>query len=132
MSKSVLKRGILKIYLSTSFAVYNFGKTGPIRLIFFSKCWKLNINFKDPAGNWERTFCFLHNSIWIGCCKLSLLQREYLPYAINVWTNSTKILDMTNRDFSEPRFFMGAEKIFKNCCREDCSSAWDSLICWLS
>ena len=46
----------------------------------------------------KNDFCFSDNSIWIGCVKLSLLRREYLPLAVNVLTNSIKILCSTKRD----------------------------------
>ena len=58
----------------------------------------------------QKSFCFLHNSIWIGSYKLSLLQREYLSSAVNVWTNSPQIFDMTDRDFLERRFSQSDEK----------------------
>ena len=36
---------------------------------------------------------------------------------------------MTNRDFSEPRFSKGAEKILESRRRTDSSNVWDRLIC---
>ena len=49
--------------------------------------------------NVENIFCFWNNSILIGCVKLSVLRREYLPSALNVLKNSLKILHLTKRDF---------------------------------
>ena len=49
----------------------------------------------------EKVFCFWDNSILIGCVKLSLLKSEYLSSAVNVLTNSLKILHSTKRDFFE-------------------------------
>ena len=68
---------------------------------------------KDAAENFKKSFCFLHNSIWSGCCKLCLLQREHFSSAVNVWTNSAKMIDMTNRDIFEARFSQSNEKIWK-------------------
>ena len=44
-------------------------------------------------------FFFRENSISIGCVKLSLLRREYLPSALSVTGNSLDILHITNRKF---------------------------------
>ena len=47
----------------------------------------------------ENVFCFWNNSIWIGCVKLSVLRREYLPSELNVLKNSLKISPFTKKDF---------------------------------
>ena len=39
--------------------------------------------------------------MWIGCAKMSLLRPEYLPSAVNVLTNSPKLLNITKRQFSQ-------------------------------
>ena len=49
--------------------------------------------------NIEKVFCFWHNFIWIGCVKLSVLRREYLPSALSVLGNSLEIFDITNINF---------------------------------
>ena len=43
--------------------------------------------------------CFWDNGVRIGCVKLSLLRREYLPSAVNVLTNTYKALHLTKTDF---------------------------------
>ena len=43
-------------------------------------------------------FC-LDSCVRIGCVKLSLLRREYLSSAVNVFTNSYKALHLTKTDF---------------------------------
>ena len=43
--------------------------------------------------------CFRDNGVRIGCLKLSLLRREYLPSAVNVLTNTYKALHLTKTDF---------------------------------
>ena len=47
----------------------------------------------------KKKFCLWDKFIWIGCVKLSLLRREYFSSAVNVLTNSFKILHNTKRDF---------------------------------
>ena len=49
--------------------------------------------------NCENPFSLSDNSICIGSVKLSLLRIEYLSLAVNVLTNSLKILHITQRDF---------------------------------
>ena len=50
-------------------------------------------------------FFFRENSISIGCVKLSLFRREYLPSALSVLGNSLEILHITNRDFFQINSF---------------------------
>ena len=66
---------------------------------FFGKSWKFQLDFENAAKKSEKVFCFRHNCIWIGCVKLSLLRREYLPSALSVLGNSLEILHITNRNF---------------------------------
>ena len=47
----------------------------------------------------QKCFCFLEYCIWIGCAKLSLLRREYLPSVVIILTDSCKTLHITKRDF---------------------------------
>ena len=65
---------------------------------FFSKCSKVNVDFKNAENNSEKDFCFLKNCIWIGCIKLPLLRKQHLSSEVNVLTNTPKILHMTKRD----------------------------------
>ena len=50
LSKGVLKRGVLDIYLTTSLEVSNFGNTSAMRLIFFFKLLKIWCRFQ----NWRK------------------------------------------------------------------------------
>ena len=43
-------------------------------------------------------FCVLDICVLTACCKFSLLQREYVSSAVNVLTNSSKILDINKGD----------------------------------
>ena len=73
-----------------------------------------NADFRIAAKNWEKKFCFLHNFIWIGFGKFSLLQKEYLSSSINALTNSPKISDITKRDFWNLSFLKVMKKYDKS------------------
>ena len=49
--------------------------------------------------NGEKAFSLFLNCISIACVKFSVLRRENLRVTVNVFTNSPKILHITNRDF---------------------------------
>ena len=51
-----------------------------------------------------KLFVFGDNCIWIVCFKLFLLRREYLSSAVNVLTNSLKILHSTKIDFFQMNY----------------------------
>ena len=44
-------------------------------------------------------FCFSDKSIWIVCIHLSLLLREYLSLAVNVWRKGLKNFHVSKSDF---------------------------------
>ena len=44
-------------------------------------------------------FCFWDKSIWIVCIHLSLLLREYLSLAVNVWRKGLKNFHVSKSDF---------------------------------
>ena len=54
---------------------------------------------KMRKQNGEKVFCFWDIWIWTCYIKLFLLSREYLSSAVNLLTNSPKILYITKRDF---------------------------------
>ena len=81
------------------FGVRNFGNTKVMRVIFFSKYLKFNLDFKKWAKKWEKLFCFSDNWIWIIIVKLSLLRTGYYSSAANVLISSTKNLLVNKRDF---------------------------------
>ena len=66
---------------------------------FFKKSSKFNLDFETSEKNSEKVFSFRDNCIRIGCVELSLLRRVYMSSAVNVLTNSLKILHITKRDF---------------------------------
>ena len=70
-----------------------------MKVIFFCKCSKFNVDFEDATKNSEKASHFSDTCIRIGCVKLSLLRREYWSSAVNVLTNSYKALLLTKTDF---------------------------------
>ena len=50
-----------------------------MRVIIFSNCLKIWCRFQKWSKKMKKKgFCFLHNCIWIGCGKFSLLLIKYL------------------------------------------------------
>ena len=87
-------------HLSThDFGLRNFRNTKAMRVIFFSRCLKINLDFKNAAKNWEKDFCFWDNCICIAIVKLSQLKTRYTFSAANILTSSPKILHVNKREF---------------------------------
>ena len=53
---NVLKRGFQDIFLLTSFTIHNFGNTLALRFLFFLKCWKIEVDFRNGVKNSEIQF----------------------------------------------------------------------------
>ena len=60
----------------------------------------------------EKKNCFWEICIWIGCTKLPLLRREYLCLALNVFTNSLQILNISKTDFFQLNCLLNDQKIW--------------------
>ena len=103
-----------------------------MRIIFFLKCLKLKIDFRNVGINWGNAFCFWDNCIWIGTFKLSLLRTRYFCTAANVLTSSTKIFHVNKRDFFQHNFLASDQLIWERCCNAGFNSAWVRLPCCLS
>ena len=71
----------------------------PWGLSFNWKSSKFNLNFESEKKNSKKVFCFWDSWIWIWCYKLSLLRIEYFSSAVNMSTNSPKILHIPKRNF---------------------------------
>ena len=99
LSRRPVKREFLDIYLSTSFVVRNLGNRQAKRVIFFWKCSKFNADSKNVEKNSEKMFYFWDKCIWICCITLSLLLREYLSLAVNVWRKGLKNFHVSKSDF---------------------------------
>ena len=100
VSMGPLKRELLEIYPSTSFEVGNFGNTEAMRIIFFWKCSKFNVDLENGEKSSEKIFCFWDKCIWIVCFELSLVIREYLSLAVNVLKKVLKTFHVTKGYFS--------------------------------
>ena len=87
----------------------NFENTKSLRVIFYSKCLKSNLDLKNAVKNWQKAFCFWDNFIWIGIVKLSLLRTGYFSLAANVLTSSPKIWHVNKRDFFQLNF-LGSDR----------------------
>ena len=98
LMKRSSKTGLFRHLSNHVLRVRNFGNTKAVRLIVFFKMFKINLDFKNAAKNWEKIFCFWDNCIWIGIVKLSLLRTGYFSSAANVWTSSLKIFQVNKRD----------------------------------
>ena len=102
LSKGPLKRDFLDIYLTTFFAVRIFANTSAMKVIFFLKLFEILAAFQKFRKRLRKSFLFFfYKGIWFGFINLSLLRRENLWSAINVFTNSPNIFHITKRDFSQ-------------------------------
>ena len=98
------------------FGVRNFLNTKAMRVIFFSKCLKFNVDFKNAEKNREKVFCFWDNCFWIVIVILSLLRTGYFSSAANMFTSSTKILTQFTWQWSMKMIKM-VWCIFQQCLR---------------
>ena len=101
--------GIFRHLSDYVFAVRNFENTISMKVIFFFKISKFNLDFGNGAGNSEKVFSFWDNCIWIGIVKLSLLRAGYFSLVANVLTSRSKILHVNTRDFFQLNF-LGSNK----------------------
>ena len=115
MSKSVLKRGFLDIYLTASFAIRNFGNTSAKRIIiFFFKISKIWCRSQKWTKHLRRNWLFLENIIWIGCCRFLLLWGEYLSWAVYVLKRVLRTQISLRERFSGSVFHRVIEKSNKS------------------
>ena len=98
-----------------------------MRVIYFWKCSKFDVDLKNAIKNSEKVFCFSDKCIWIVCIELSLLRREYLSSAVNVLTKSLETLHITTSDFFQPNYFHNYQWIWWRSCRRDWISVSDRL-----
>ena len=123
--------GLFRHLSNHVFGVNNFQNTKAMRVIFFSKCLKFKLDFKNAAKNWEKVFCFWDNCIWIGIVKLRLLRTAYLSSASNVLTSCTNILHVNMRHFFQINWLGRDHWIWQKCCGIDFKSDWERLPCCL-
>ena len=112
--------------------VRKFWNTNAKRVIFFSKCLKCNVDFKNVTIISEKVFCFWDNRIWTGIIKLSLLRTGYFPSAANVLTSSTKIFQFNRGEFFLLNWPGSDQWLWWPCCDADLNSSLARLPCFLS
>ena len=62
---------------------------------------KILFRFEKYQKDLENIFGFGDNGVWIWCGNLSLLSDEFMWSAVNVFPNSPKISDVTEKDVLE-------------------------------
>ena len=90
-----------------------------MRVTFFWKCSKFNLDLKNAKKQSEKGFCFWDKSIWTGCVKLSLPRKEYLSSTVGVLTSSLKIFHFTKTDFFQLNYVHTDQLILQRRCRWD-------------
>ena len=72
-----------------------------MKLIFFSKCKKFYIYFKNAIKVSEKICGFWDNNAWNRYKNFSQFWQEYMWSPVKVLTNSPKISNLIKRDVSE-------------------------------
>ena len=106
----VPRKGTFRHLSDYVFGVRNFETTKSMRVVFFLKYLKLQLDLKNAAKNSENVFCWLNNCMRIGIVKLSLLRTGYFSSAANVLTSSPKISHVNQRDFFQINW-LGSDKL---------------------
>ena len=114
------------------FGVCNFKNAKSMRVIFFEKCLKLNLDFQNPAKNWEKVLCFWDNCIRTGIVKLFLLRTRFFSSAANAFTRSPKILLVNKRDFFQVNWLGSNQSIWQRHCHADFICPWVRFSCCFS
>ena len=91
--------GSFEMRLFRHFGVCNFLNTSAMKDIFLSKSSKFNPDFKNKEQNREHFFLSYIVASELIMLKLSLLRREYLSSAVNILTNSLKVLHIAKKYF---------------------------------
>ena len=70
-----------------------------MRVTFFWKSSKFNVDSKNAEKNIEKRFCFWDKGIWIVCIEFFLLIREFLSSTVNVLRKRLKNFHISKSDF---------------------------------
>ena len=122
MWKLVLKRRFLDSALAEIFTVCNSDIHQRWQTSFFPKCLKFDVDSRNWIKNWEKVYCFSDNCIWIGSCKFSQPWTGYLPSAVTVLTNTSKISPNTRGEIFQINFNENDEKTWLKPSHGDFSS----------
>ena len=89
--KGVLKQEFCGLQLTTFFGIKNFQHIKAMKVIFFSKCSKSYVYFKNTIKLRENVHSFEDNCLWTCCGSFVQLWQEYMWWAVNVLKSSPKI-----------------------------------------
>ena len=124
--------GLFRHLSNYVFGVHNFGNTKAMRVFFFWKRSKFQLDSNKAAENGEKIFSFRDNCIWIAIFKLSLLRIGYFSLAANVLTSSPKIWHVKKGDFFQFNWLDSDRWIWYRRCDADLNRALARLSCCLS
>ena len=82
-------------------------------LILFSKCSKVNVDYKIGIKNSKDVYNFSDNGIRIGRTKLTLFLVEYSKSAVKVTTSSPKVSKFCKKNFSKLNLTQSEKKCVK-------------------
>ena len=126
-SKGPLKGDFLEICLTT-FSDPVISETHELwERSFFGECSNFKIDLNNEEINWENVFSFWDNCIWIKCLNLSLLRREYLSSAFNMFTNIPRSLDISKRHFFRLNYLHIDHSIWSRWCGSNLNCVWSGL-----
>ena len=95
-------------------AVCFFENTEAMRVIFFSKFWKINVDLKNSENRGEKVICLWDNYISIGCVNLSQLRSEYSSSAVNASKTVLRLYISLRESFSNSISFTLINKYDKD------------------
>ena len=127
MSKGLLRREFLDIYLTTFSEAQISEKKTLWGSYLVSKYSKFHLNFKNAGKNCEKVFCFSDNCTWISIVKLSPVRTRYFLSAANVLKSSPKIWHVNKRDFFQLILSMNRIKVLW-CRFQQCFATFTMLL----
>ena len=83
-----------------------------MRVIFFSKTSKFDVDLRNAAKEWQNIFRLIGNCIWIGYNNSSLWRREYFSSAVIALTKCPKISGINKTDIFELNFPLGDGEVW--------------------
>ena len=126
----VLKQEFKGIQVTRSSGINNFGYVEAMKVIFFSKCSRLYVDFENLIKLWEDIDGFEDNLSWTCWGSFCQLWQEYMWSAINVLKKCPNIADMTKRHDKQLNLFDINGTLVKRWCRSDFSSVLDPSTGW--
>ena len=112
--------------------IRSFGNTKAVRVIFFSKMFKIESRFQKCIQKLREVFCLWDNCFWIDIVKMSLFRTGYFSSAADVLTSSSKIWHVNKRDFFQLNWFVSDWPIWSRWRDADLNRVWARFPCWFS